>query len=168
MKICETQLHTYKKKLEDYNDLKKQIKMLEERSAEYLKQNMDYEEEAKKYSGLKGQVELYKKEIQDLHSKLDSEMSKTVRIEFEFNQLHAKLQAVQREKENLLSERDVLRETCDELKCGQAADDSESGNTMSKELQPSDVRDRVERLEKENKALREGQGGQTALAVRVI
>ncbi|XP_053694661.1 protein hook isoform X2 [Sabethes cyaneus] len=164
MKICETQLHTYKKKLEDYNDLKKQIKMLEERSAEYLKQNLDYEEEAKKYSGLKGQVELYKKEIQDLHSKLDSEMSKTVRIEFEFNQLHAKLQAVQREKENLLSERDVLRETCDELKCGQAADDSESGNTMSKELQPSDVRDRVERLEKENKALREGQGGQTALA----
>ncbi|XP_055549707.1 protein hook isoform X1 [Wyeomyia smithii] len=164
MKICETQLHTYKKKLEDYNDLKKQIKMLEERSADYLKQNLDYEEEAKKYSGLKGQVELYKKEIQDLHTKLDTEMSKTVRIEFEFNQLHAKLQAVQREKENLLSERDVLRETCDELKCGQAADDSESGNTMSKELQPSDVRDRIERLEKENKALREGQGGQTALA----
>ncbi|XP_058446464.1 protein hook isoform X1 [Malaya genurostris] len=164
LKICETQLQTYKKKLEDYNDLKKQIKMLEERSAEYLKQNLDYEEEAKKYSGLKGQVELYKKEIQDLHAKLDSEMSKTLRIEFDFTQLQTKLSAVQREKDNLLSERDVLRETCDELKCGQVTEDSESGNTMSKELHSSDVRDRIERLEKENKALREGQGGQTALA----
>ncbi|KXJ80579.1 hypothetical protein RP20_CCG024354 [Aedes albopictus] len=164
LKICETQLQTYKKKLEDYNDLKKQIKMLEECNAEYLKQNLQHEEEAKKYSGLKGQVELYKKEIQDLHAKLDSEMSKTIKTEFEYNQLQAKLSAVQREKENLLSERDVLRETCDELKCGQAAEDSESGNTMSKELHSSDVRERIERLEKENKALREGQGGQTALS----
>lgn len=139
--------------------------MLEECSAEYLKQNLQHEEEAKKYSGLKGQVELYKKEIQDLHAKLDSEMSKTIKTEFEYNQLQAKLSAVQREKENLLSERDVLRETCDELKCGQAAEDSESGNTMSKELHSSDVRERIERLEKENKALREGQGGQTALSV---
>lgn len=164
LKICETQLQTYKKKLEDYNDLKKQIKMLEERSAEYLKQNLDYEEEAKKFSGLKGQVELYKKEIQDLHAKLDSEMGKTMKTEFEHQQLQAKLSAIQREKENLLSERDALRETCDELKCGQAAEDSESGNTMSKELHSNDVRERIERLEKENKALREGQGGQTALS----
>ncbi|XP_055641256.1 protein hook isoform X2 [Toxorhynchites rutilus septentrionalis] len=164
LKICETQLQTYKKKLEDYNDLRKQIKMLEERSADYLKQNIMHEEEAKKYAGLKGQVELYKKEIQDLHAKLDSEMSRTMRTEFEYNQLHAKLSAVQREKEKLLSERDALRETCDELKCGQAAEDSESGNTMSKELHSNDVRERIERLEKENKALREGQGGQTALA----
>ncbi|KAL9706521.1 hypothetical protein quinque_010039 [Culex quinquefasciatus] len=165
LKICETQLQTYKKKLEDYNDLKKQIKMLEERSAEYLKQNSDFEEEAKKYAGLKGQVELYKKEIQDLHAKLDSEMGKTMKTEFEHNQLQAKLSAVQREKENLLSERDALREACDELKCGQAAEDSESGrNTMSKELHSNDVRERIERLERENKALREGQGGQTALS----
>lgn len=139
--------------------------MLEERSAEYLKQNSQYEEEAKKYAGLKGQVELYKKEIQDLHTKLDTEMSKNIKTEFEFNQLQTKLSAIQREKENLLSERDVLRETCDELKCGQAAEDSESGNTMSKELHSNDVREKIERLEKENKALREGQGGQTALSV---
>ncbi|XP_055598839.1 protein hook [Uranotaenia lowii] len=164
LKIAETQLNTYKKKLEDYNDLKKQIKMLEERSADYLKQNLEYEEEAKKFSGLKGQVELYKKEIQDLHLKLDTEMSKTMKTEFEYNQLQTKLSAVQREKENLLGERDALREICDELKCGQVADDSEGGNTMSKELHSSDIRDRIERLEKENKALREGQGGQTALS----
>ena len=81
-KIYETQLQILKKKLEDYNDLKRQIKNLEDRGAEILKQNLHYEDEAKKFSGLKGQVELYKKEIQDLHGKLDSEMSKTVKVGF--------------------------------------------------------------------------------------
>ncbi|XP_058126568.1 protein hook [Anopheles ziemanni] len=171
LKICESQLQTYKKKLEDYNDLRKQMKLQEERSSEYLKQNLQYEEEAKKYAGLKGQVELYKKEIQDMHAKLDVEMGKTVKAEFDFNQLQVELAAVQREKEHLLSERDSLREAFDELKCGQAigADGAghgggAGGNTMSKELHSNDLHERIERLERENKALREGQGGQTALS----
>lgn len=63
LKLCEGQLNTYKKKLEDYNDLKKQIKLLEERSADYIQQNTQYEEDAKKYATLKGQVELFKKEV---------------------------------------------------------------------------------------------------------
>uniref|UniRef100_A0A182MX01 Protein hook n=1 Tax=Anopheles culicifacies TaxID=139723 RepID=A0A182MX01_9DIPT len=172
LKICETQLQTYKKKLEDYNDLRKQIKLQEERSADYLKQNLEYEEEAKKYAGLKGQVELYKKKIQDLHAMLDEEMGKTVRAEFEYNQLQGQLAAVQREKENFLRERDTLREALDELKCGQAIGVDGSGpgghgpggNTMSKELHSNELYERIERLERENKALREGQGGQTALS----
>lgn len=36
---------------------------------------------------------------------------------------------------------------------------------MSKELQPTALVEKVHRLELENKALREGQGGQTALTV---
>uniref|UniRef100_A0A182VU68 Protein hook n=1 Tax=Anopheles minimus TaxID=112268 RepID=A0A182VU68_9DIPT len=172
LKICETQLQTYKKKLEDYNDLRKQIKLQEERSADYLKQNLEYEEEAKKYAGLKGQVELYKTKIQDLHAMLDEEMGKTVRAEFEYNQLQGQLAAVQREKENFLRERDTLREALDELKCGQAIGSDGTGpgghgpggNTMSKELHSNDLYERIERLERENKALREGQGGQTALS----
>jgi protein HOOK3 len=117
LKIYENQISTYKKKLEDYNDLKKQIKLLEERSADYIKQNIQFEDDAKKFAGLKGQVELYKKEIQDLHTKLDAEMSKTVKVEFEMNVLQSRLTALQREKDSLLSERDILRDTCDELRC---------------------------------------------------
>jgi hypothetical protein len=40
-----------------------------------------------------------------------------------------------------------------------------NGDTISKELQSPDLKEKLERLAIENKALREGQGGQTALAV---
>lgn len=166
MKILESQLIIYKKKLEDHNDLKKQVKMLEDRSAEYLRQNIHFEEDAKKVTELRSQVDLFKKEIQDLHEKLDSEMSKTVKIEFEYDSVNAKLNGLLRERDNLLSERDALRETCDELRCNPGS--NETGNTMSRELSPPEFKEKIDRLEAENRALREGQGGQAALAVSFI
>nr|O61493.1 RecName: Full=Protein hook [Drosophila virilis]AAC09301.1 hook protein [Drosophila virilis] len=166
LKVCEAQLETYKKKLEEYNDLKKHVKMLEERSADYVQQNAQFEEDAKRYANTKGQVELFKKEIQDLHAQLDNESSKNVKLEFDNKNLESKTLALQREKDNLLKERDNLREAFDELKCGQLSTNSGSltGTTMSRELQPPAMMDKMQRLEAENKALREGQGGQTALA----
>ncbi|XP_017858867.1 PREDICTED: protein hook [Drosophila arizonae] len=166
LKVCEAQLETYKKKLEEYNDLKKHVKMLEERSADYVQQNAQFEEDAKRYANTKGQIELFKKEIQDLHTKLDNESSKNVKLEFDNKNLESKALALQREKDSLLKERDNLREAFDELKCGQLSTNSGSltGNTVSRELQPAAMVDKIQRLEAENKALREGQGGQTALA----
>ncbi|EDV31153.1 uncharacterized protein Dana_GF15219 [Drosophila ananassae] len=165
LKICEAQLDTYKKKLEDYNDLKKQVRILEERSADYVQQNAQFEEDAKRYANTKGQVELFKKEIQDLHAKLDNESSKNVKLEFDNKNLESKNLALQRAKDSLLKERDNLREVVDELKCGQLSSSSAlAGNTVSTELQPLATVDKLQRLEAENKALREGQGGQTALA----
>ena len=63
LKICESQIVTYKKKLEDQKDLKKQLQMLEERNAEYVRQNTEYEDDSKKLSTMKGQLELLKKEV---------------------------------------------------------------------------------------------------------
>lgn len=161
-KIYETQLATYKKKLEDYNDLKRQVKQYEDRAAEYLKQNIQYEDEAKKYSGLKGQMELYKKELEELHSKLDSEMQKTVKAEFDLQVMQTKIAGLQRERDNLLSQRDSLQEKVDELRCNQSGDDDSTN--ISRELLGDNYKEKVNRLEAENKALREGQGGQTALS----
>lgn len=170
LKICESQLATYKKKLEEHTDLKRQLKLLEERSAEYLRQNIQLEEDGKRTSGLKGQVEAYKHEIQELHLRLDTEMSKTVKIEFELANVVAQLTSLKREKESLLLERDTLRDTIDELKCdegltGRAGNDN---NTVSRELITPALKERIALLEAENKALREGQGGQTAVAVSVM
>lgn len=164
LKVCETQVNTYKKKLEDYTDLKKQLKLLDERSAEYLQQNVQFEEDAKKCATLRGQIELYKKEVQDLHSKLDKEMSNNLKLEFETKTMEETIFTLQQAKDGLLKERDSLKEALDELKCGPLTENSEDDiNTMSKELQPSAISERVRRLELENKALREGQGGQAAL-----
>lgn len=63
LKECEIQLDTYKKRLEEYNDLKKHIKILEERSADYVQQIVQCEEDAKKSATLKGQVELFKNKV---------------------------------------------------------------------------------------------------------
>ncbi len=165
LKICEAQLVTYKKKLEDHNDLKRQIKMLEDRSAEYIQQNVQQEENIKKHSTLKSQVELYKKEIEEMHAKLDAEMMKSVKVEFEYNNISAKFGAIQREKDALLVERNELREMCDELQCNQVS--GEQKNAMSREIMsPNGLREKMERLESENRALRDAQGNETVLAVR--
>lgn len=162
-KEYERQIAVYKKKLEESLDLKRQNKQLEERVAEYLKQNLSYEEDSKRFSTLKGQVELYKKELEELHVKLDSEMQKTVKAEFDLQVMQTKIAGIQRERDNLQSQRDSLQEKVDELRCNQGCEDDDSAN-MSRELLGDNLKEKITRLEAENKALREGQGGQTALS----
>lgn len=65
MKVYQTQVSTLKAKLEDYNDLKKQLKLMEERSADYNQLNAQFEEDVKKCVTLKGQVERYKVEVRN-------------------------------------------------------------------------------------------------------
>lgn len=157
-------INTYKKKLEDYSDLKRQVKQLEDQNVEYVQQVRQYEENIKKLSALKGQVDLYKKEIQELHSRLDTEINKTVKIEFELNKSNAQLMATQREKDALIAERDSLQEAYDQLSATHPMTDMAGPNAISNELTLPGLREKIRLLEDENKALREGQGGQTALA----
>lgn len=166
LKVSEALITTYKKKLEDYSDLKRQVKQLEDQNADYLQQNRHQDENVKKLSALKGQVELYKKEIQELHTRLDTEINKCVKIEFDLSNATAKLTALQREFENVTIERDTLLEQCDQLRCTERMTTSsdDARNAISNELTLPAQREKIRLLEEENKALREGQGGQTALA----
>lgn len=166
LKVSEALISTYKKKLEDYSDLKRNLKQLEERNADLTQQTLHTEENVKKLSALKGQVELYKKEIQDLHTRLDTEINKCVKIEFELNNANTKLTALERENKSLMAERDTLLEQCDQLRCTEGMPTPGDGakNAISNELTLPAQREKIRLLEEENKALREGQGGQTALA----
>lgn len=166
LKVSEALISTYKKKLEDYSDLKREVKQLEERNADLTQQNLHTEENVKKLSALKGQVELYKKEIQELHTRLDTEINKCVKIEFELNNANTKLTALEREHKFLMAERDSLLEQCDQLRCAEGMTTPGDGvkNAISNELTLPAQREKIRLLEEENKALREGQGGQTALA----
>lgn len=164
LKANEAIINTYKKKLEDYSDLKRQVKQLEDQNEEYVQQTRQHEENIKKLSALKGQVELYKKEIQELHSRLDTEINKTMKIEFELDKSNAQLMAVQRQKDALIAERDSLQEAYDQLSATHPTTAIAGSNAISNELTLLGLREKTRMLEDENKALREGQGGQTALA----
>lgn len=161
-KEYERQLAIYKKKLEDNNDIKRQIKQLEERTAEYLKQNLQYEEELKKLTALKSQVDLYKNQLDEFHIKLDSEMQKTIKAEFDLEVMKTKLSGVTRERDNYRTECDNLRERMEELKCNNMTGDDDDSTNISRELFGDNMKEKILRLEAENKALREGQ--QTALS----
>ena len=56
----ESIIETYKKKLEEMGDLKRQVKYLEEKNTEYMQNNLDLEEELGKVVVKKPQLEVKK------------------------------------------------------------------------------------------------------------
>ncbi|BFY99274.1 hypothetical protein BsWGS_02314 [Bradybaena similaris] len=159
----ESTLESYKKKLEDLSDLKGQMKMLEEKNTKYMQQQIEMEEELKRVVALKQQLESYKRQTLELQSKMAEETKRADKAEFEFKRMQEKLATLHREKERIQTERDSLREMNDELKCTQlqtsgleVAGDLESSNVAEMlSLQP-EIKERLLRLEHENKMLKMG------------
>uniref|UniRef100_A0A8C6LR66 Protein Hook homolog 3 n=1 Tax=Nothobranchius furzeri TaxID=105023 RepID=A0A8C6LR66_NOTFU len=110
----------YKKKLEDMGLLRRQIKLLEEKSAVLMQTNVGLEEELRKANATKGQLETYKRQVVELQNRLSEESKKADKMEFEYKRLKEKVDSLQKEKDRMRSERDSLKETIDELHCVQA------------------------------------------------
>lgn len=49
----EATINSYKKKLDDFGDLKRQVKTLEESNTDYIQRNIELEEDAKKTGNCK-------------------------------------------------------------------------------------------------------------------
>uniref|UniRef100_A0A8C6LVD0 Hook microtubule tethering protein 3 n=1 Tax=Nothobranchius furzeri TaxID=105023 RepID=A0A8C6LVD0_NOTFU len=150
----------YKKKLEDMGLLRRQIKLLEEKSAVLMQTNVGLEEELRKANATKGQLETYKRQVVELQNRLSEESKKADKMEFEYKRLKEKVDSLQKEKDRMRSERDSLKETIDELHCVQA----QGQLTSSKEvfLSPNEALSFVEhliRLQHENKMLKLAQEG---------
>jgi len=169
-------IETYKKKLDDLGDLKRQVKYLEEKNNEYMQNNMDLEEELGKVSKKKPQTDLFRKQVTELNLKLSSETERADKIAFDNGKLTEKLEAISNERDRLQNERDELKETVEDLKCAQAGQgSSEFGRPHSEEPDsgmleniPPSVKARLMRLEKENKQLKRSSGGDSnALQVMV-
>ena len=58
----EATIESYKKKLEDLGDLRRQVKMLEEKNTDYMQINMELEENVKKTGNWRPQIDAYKKQ----------------------------------------------------------------------------------------------------------
>ncbi|XP_071861083.1 hook microtubule tethering protein isoform X1 [Bombus fervidus] len=161
----EQTIESYKKKMEDLSDLKRQVKMLEDKNLEYLQSKIDYEEESKRTTMLRNHLELCKQQLAEAHHKLDEQTNKCDKLEFEGKKMEAKLSTLQRERDRLIVERDALKETNEELKCTQlqAAEniakpttDSTVANT---EMIPLEIKEKLVCLQLENKMLKLKQKG---------
>ncbi|XP_044764886.1 protein hook [Coccinella septempunctata] len=148
----EMTVNSYKKRLEKYQDIKKKMQKLEEKNMEYLQKNLEYEEELQKVNIWKNQCETYKQQLNNIQQKLDEEIQRADKAEYTVEKLESKLLALQGEKDRLIIERDVLKDENEDLKFGRPA--VKSGAAMSEELTPTEMKERLRFLEKENKSLR--------------
>merc|ERR1719233_1991694 len=154
-------IETYKKKMEEMGDLKRQIKYLEEKNSEYMENNILLEEELGKVSKKKPQADLFRKQVTELNIKLTNETERADKLAFDNAKLVEKLEALSIEKDRIAVEREQLKETLDELKCTQVGPSSPEFSQFSEEPDsgmleniPPSVKARLLRLEKENKQLK--------------
>ncbi|XP_026731492.1 protein hook isoform X2 [Trichoplusia ni] len=155
----EATVASYKKRMEEHVDLRRQVKLLERANTEHVQRAIEHEQAAAKANAIRAQLDIYKKQMMDLNEKLDGEITKADKLEIENKKLSSRVASVQRERDALLHERDTLRDTVDELRCSTITAGANEDN-VSRELIPNDLKEQLIRLEHENKLLRQNQGAQ--------
>ncbi|KAH1176012.1 hypothetical protein KIL84_020746 [Mauremys mutica] len=161
----EAAVDAYKKKLEDLGDLRRQVRLLEERNTVYMQRTCELEEELRKANAVRSQLETHKRQVRELHSKHSEEALKAEKWQFEFRNLKEKFEALVKEKERLMEERHSLREANEELRCAQVqqtclsqADALLDGasspmDNLAAEILPTELKETIVRLQHENKML---------------
>ncbi|KAA0706281.1 Protein Hook -like protein 2 [Triplophysa tibetana] len=158
----EAMVDTYKRKLEDLGDLRRQVRLLEERNHMYMQRTCELEEELRRASAVRTQLDTYKRQAHELSAKHSAEAMKAEKWQFEYKNLNDKYETLLKEKEKLMGERDALRDTTEELTCAQVQQqcftdsltgDSGTVGSLASEIMPAEFRDTVVRLQQENKML---------------
>ncbi|XP_050162496.1 protein Hook homolog 1 isoform X1 [Myiozetetes cayanensis] len=158
----ESTVEVYRKKLQDLNDFRRQVKSLQETNMMYMHNTVSLEDELKKANAARAQLETYKRQVQELHNKLSEESKRADKLAFEMKRLEEKHEALIKEKERLIVQCDALKETNEELRCSQMQQDhlSQTGGSRVKshenlaaEILPVEYREMFIRLQHENKML---------------
>lgn len=167
----EGQVESYKKKLEDLGDLRRQVKLLEEKNTMYMQNTVTLEEELRKANAARSQLETYKRQVVELQNRLSEESKKADKLDFEYKRLKEKVDSLQKEKDRLRSERDSLKETIEELRCVQAQEgqltnagllqlsNQEPSGSLAAEIVTPEIKEKLIRLQHENKILKLNQEG---------
>ncbi|XP_014473852.1 PREDICTED: protein Hook homolog 3 [Dinoponera quadriceps] len=158
----ELMIESYKKKMEDMGDLKRQVKILEDKNLEYLQEKLDYEEEIKRTAMLRNHMETCKQQLTETQRKLDEMSSRYDRLVCEDKKKEVRMNTLQRERDRLVIERDALRETNEELNCAQllaaenmmAKPSAVDSNNSVPEMIPLEIKERLLCLQRENKMLK--------------
>uniref|UniRef100_A0A8C9ZFS5 Hook microtubule tethering protein 2 n=1 Tax=Sander lucioperca TaxID=283035 RepID=A0A8C9ZFS5_SANLU len=95
----EALVETYKRKLEDLGDLRRQVRLLEERNTVYMQRTCELEEELRRANAVRSQLDTYKRQAHELHTKHSAEAMKAEKWQFEYKNLNDKYDALLKEKE---------------------------------------------------------------------
>lgn len=177
----EAAVESYRRKLDDLGDVRRQVRLLEERSSQQLHNTLALEEELRRANAARAQLHAYKQQVQELHARLTEESRRADRLEFEHKRLQERSDALTKEKERAVAERDALRETNEELCCTQIQQSQLEGSgilhgsqvsleALEAEMVPAEFRERLIRLSHENRVLRlqsEGADSERVLTLRV-
>ncbi|XP_053395415.1 protein Hook homolog 3-like isoform X3 [Mercenaria mercenaria] len=157
----EVQIESYKKKMDELSDLRGQVKLLEDKNTKYMQENLELQEDVRKSGAVKQQLDVYKRQVHELQSKLTEETKRADKADFENKRMNEKVMTLMREKERIVTERDSLREVNEELKCTQSqhvgaggGDDLSTTSQMEMLSLPPEVKEKILRLEHENKMLK--------------
>ncbi|XP_008590197.1 PREDICTED: protein Hook homolog 3-like [Galeopterus variegatus] len=109
--------------------------------------------------------------VVELQNRLSEEAKKADKLDFEYKRLKEKVDSLQKEKDRLRAERDSLKETIEELRCVQAQEgqlttpglmplgSQEPSDSLAAEIVTPEIREKLIRLQHENKMLKLNQEG---------
>lgn len=103
----ESIIETYKIKLEEMADLKRQMKGLEENNSSYLQKILSMEDDLRRMNAMKSQIDMYKKQIQELHEKMLNDEIKMKKLEYEYKSMEEMCHGLKMEKSRLQAEFDL-------------------------------------------------------------
>ncbi|CAM9761676.1 unnamed protein product, partial [Lampetra planeri] len=112
-------VESYRRRLEELGELRRQVRLLEERNEVSLTRAIGLEEELRRANATRAQLEISRTQAMELQSQLQIAVRRVDQAELELKSLSEKHDALLQEKGRLVLERDALREENDELHCSQ-------------------------------------------------
>ena len=149
----------HRRKIEELKEAKRQLVAIEERNVLLTKRICELEDETKRLSLLKGQIDMYKKQKEDLRLKVGEEGYRADRAEEENKRLSKKLEELIQEKDKHLNEVNNLRHELNHFKTTNTVSVDNDYPNIDHSVDflkaNSEDKEKVIRLEFENNKLKE-------------
>jgi len=101
--------------LEEMADMKTQLKQMEDNNSKYLEKIIQLEEEVKRIVVLKSQIEMYKKQLHELHEQVLNGEMKMKKLEYEYKSVEEVNMQLRADKQKLENDLERLKDTNEEL-----------------------------------------------------
>jgi chromosome segregation ATPase len=96
-------------------DMKTQLKQMEDNNSKYLEKIIQLEEEVKRIVVLKSQIEMYKKQLHELHEQVLNGEMKMKKLEYEYKSVEEVNMQLRADKQKLENDLERLKDTNEEL-----------------------------------------------------